>query len=153
MIPGLERSPGEGNGSPVQYPCLENSMDRGAWWAATHEVAKSQTPLSDSHLHWQGYPLAVVCRLLTVLAVASPIVEHRLQGTWLQQSRLLAPRERAQQLWVHGLSCPTTCGTFPGSQVEPMSPASAGKFFTTEPPGKPLPTLKKKKKRFVYFME
>ena len=109
-------------------------------------VAKSQTPLSDSHLHWQGYPLAVVCRLLTVLAVASPIVEHRLQGTWLQQSRLLAPRERAQQLWVHGLSCPTTCGTFPGSQVEPMSPASAGKFFTTEPPGKPLPTLKKKKK-------
>ena len=33
-IPGLGRSPGEGNGNPLQYPCLENLMDRGAWWAA-----------------------------------------------------------------------------------------------------------------------
>jgi len=35
-IPGLERSPGEGNGYPLQYPCLENSMDRGAWRATVH---------------------------------------------------------------------------------------------------------------------
>ena len=42
-IPGLGRSPGEGNGYPVQYSCLENSMDRGAWWATVHGVAKSQT--------------------------------------------------------------------------------------------------------------
>ena len=41
-IPGLEKSPGEGNGNPFQYPCLENLMDRGAWWAAVHGVAKSQ---------------------------------------------------------------------------------------------------------------
>jgi len=41
------RSPGEGNGNPVQYSCLENSMDRGAWWATVHGVAKSQTPLSN----------------------------------------------------------------------------------------------------------
>ena len=33
LIPGLGRSPGEGNGNPLQYSCLENSMDRGAWWA------------------------------------------------------------------------------------------------------------------------
>ena len=46
-IPGLGRSPGEGNGKPLQYPGLENLMDRGAWWAAVHEVAKSQTQLSD----------------------------------------------------------------------------------------------------------
>ena len=39
-IPGLGRSPGEGNGNPLQYPCLENLMDRGAWWAAVHGVAK-----------------------------------------------------------------------------------------------------------------
>ena len=44
-IPGLERSPGEGNGFPLQYPCLENPMDRGAWWAAVHRVAKSRTQL------------------------------------------------------------------------------------------------------------
>ena len=38
---------GEGNGTPLQYSCLENRMDRGAWWAAVHGVAKSQTRLSD----------------------------------------------------------------------------------------------------------
>ena len=36
LIPGLGRSPGEGNGYPFQYSCLENSMDRGAWWATVH---------------------------------------------------------------------------------------------------------------------
>ena len=40
-VPGLGRSPGEGNSTPVQYPCLENSMDRGAWWATVHRVAKA----------------------------------------------------------------------------------------------------------------
>ena len=41
-VPGLGRSPGDGNGNPLQYPGLENSMDRGDWWAAVHGVAKSQ---------------------------------------------------------------------------------------------------------------
>ena len=43
LIPGLGRSLGEGNGNPLQYSCLENSMDGGAWWATFHGVAKSQT--------------------------------------------------------------------------------------------------------------
>ena len=42
-IPGLGRSPGEGNGNPLQYSRLENSMDRGAWWATAYRVAKSLT--------------------------------------------------------------------------------------------------------------
>ena len=42
-IPGLGRSPGEGNGNPLQYYCLENPMDRGAWWATVHVVAESDT--------------------------------------------------------------------------------------------------------------
>ena len=42
-IPGLGRSPGEGNGNPLQDYCLENPMDRGAWWATAHGVAKSWT--------------------------------------------------------------------------------------------------------------
>ena len=46
-IPELKRSPGEGNGNPLQYSCLENSMDRRAWWATVHRVAKSQTQLND----------------------------------------------------------------------------------------------------------
>jgi len=41
LIPGLGRSPGEGNGCPLQYSCLENSMDRGAWWATVHGVTES----------------------------------------------------------------------------------------------------------------
>jgi len=40
---GLRRSPGEGNDYPLKYSCLENSMDRGAWWATVHGVAKSWT--------------------------------------------------------------------------------------------------------------
>ena len=46
-IPGLGRSPGEGNGNPLQHSYLENSIDGGAWWAAVHGVAKSRTRLSD----------------------------------------------------------------------------------------------------------
>ena len=46
-IPGSGRSPGEGNGNPLQYSCLENPMDRGAWWATVHGVTKSRTLLSD----------------------------------------------------------------------------------------------------------
>ena len=46
-IPGLRRSRGGENGNPLQYSCLENSMDRGAWWAIVHGVAKSRTRLRD----------------------------------------------------------------------------------------------------------
>ena len=43
LIPGSERSPGEGYGDPLQYTCLENPLDRGAWWATVHEVAELDT--------------------------------------------------------------------------------------------------------------
>ena len=52
LIPGLGKSPGGGNGNPLQYSYLENPMDRGAWWATVCGVAKSQTQLRDSaHRH------------------------------------------------------------------------------------------------------
>ena len=47
LIPGWGRSPGEGNGNPLQYSCLEYPMDRGAWWATIHGVDKSQTRLNE----------------------------------------------------------------------------------------------------------
>ena len=47
MMPGLGRSPGEGNDNPLQYSCLGNPMDRGAWRAIVHGVAKSQTRLNN----------------------------------------------------------------------------------------------------------
>ena len=57
LIPGLGRSPGEGNGNPLQYSCLENPMDGGAWWATVHGVAKSRTRLSDfTFTFFQGFP-------------------------------------------------------------------------------------------------
>ena len=52
-IAGSERSPGEGIGNPLQYSCLENPMDRGAWQATVHGVSKSWTRLSDFHFHFQ----------------------------------------------------------------------------------------------------
>ena len=44
-VPGLGRSPGGGHGNPLQYSCLENPMDKGAWWATVHRVTKNQTLL------------------------------------------------------------------------------------------------------------
>ena len=50
-IPGLGRSSGEGHGNPLHYSCLENPMDRGAWLAMVHSVAKSQTRLKQLRTH------------------------------------------------------------------------------------------------------
>ena len=47
LIPGSGRSPGGGNGTPLQYSCRENPMDKRTWWAITHGVTKSQTRLND----------------------------------------------------------------------------------------------------------
>ena len=56
---GLRRSSREGNGNPLQYSCLENSMDRGAWWATVHGVIKSWTCLRDFHFTLRNTPCKV----------------------------------------------------------------------------------------------
>ena len=63
-IPGLGGSPVEGNGNPLQYSCLENSMDRGDWWAMVHGIAKSQTRLSDQHILYSRVWGKIPCHLL-----------------------------------------------------------------------------------------
>ena len=58
LISGWGRAPGEGNGNPFQYSCMENSLDRGAWWATVHGVKKSQTRVSMhacTHVHIEGF--------------------------------------------------------------------------------------------------
>ena len=73
LIPGLGRSPGEGNGNPLQYSFLENSMDRGVWRATIHRVAKSQTQLNDgvhthTHTHTRDCPKVSMIRCLKYFA-------------------------------------------------------------------------------------
>ena len=66
---------GEGNGTPLQYSCLENPMDSGAWWAAVHGVAKSQTRLSDFTLTFHFHALE------KEMATHSSVLAWRTPGT------------------------------------------------------------------------
>ena len=59
LIPGLGRSPGEGHGNPLQYSCLGNPMDRGAWRATVHRVARSRIRLTAA---WQAVPYKSLAR-------------------------------------------------------------------------------------------
>ena len=69
-IPGSGRSPGEGNGNPLQHSCLENPMDRGAWWATVHGVTKSQTRLSDFTFPLRQRGILIWCfQLLRALTI------------------------------------------------------------------------------------
>ena len=98
---GSGRSPGEGNGYPLQYSCLGNLMDRGAWWATVHRVIKSQTQLSDLA---PNIPLSVYS---TFCLSIHPINGHLVSS--------VAAAAKSLQL------CPTLCdpinGSLPGSPV------------------------------------
>ena len=74
-IPGSGRSPGDGNGNPLQYSCLENPTEGGAWWATVHGVAKSWTRLSDFTftLHFHA--------LEKEMATHSSVLAWRVSGT------------------------------------------------------------------------
>ena len=61
LIPGLGRCPGEGNGNPLQYSCIENFMARGAWQATVHGAAKNWTQLSDFTFTFQHRHRCVDC--------------------------------------------------------------------------------------------
>ena len=71
--PELERSPGGGHSNPLQYSFLENSMDRGAWWATVREVSKSQTWLSDWACTTSMYMNISVCFILTMTLWSSEV--------------------------------------------------------------------------------
>ena len=88
LIPGLGRSRGGGHGNPLQYSCLENPMDRGAWRATVHRVAKSQTRLKQhstrAHLRAQRVP--------------SPVSPHPLS---IRQTPTFTPRNSLHQEMAH----------------------------------------------------
>ena len=66
FIPGLGRSPGEGNGNPLQYSCLENSIDRGTWWAIVHGVSESDM------IEQLIYICVYVCKLVFLPMLRGP---------------------------------------------------------------------------------
>ena len=79
-IPGSGRSPGEGNGSPLQYSCLENSMDGGAWWATVHDATESdmtEQPQSSLDIH-----------VAIIRSVRATIVANLLQFPYLANCSL-----------------------------------------------------------------
>ena len=74
LLPSSRMVFGEGNGTPLQYSCLENPMDGGAWWAAVHGVAKSQTLLSDFNFTFHFYALK------KEMATHSSVLSWRIPG-------------------------------------------------------------------------
>ena len=77
-IPGPGGSPGEENGYSLQYSCLENSMDRGAWWAAVHGVTRSQTCLKwlSTHAHEPVITVSVLQSSFTALKTLCALPRH-----------------------------------------------------------------------------
>ena len=73
-IPGLGRSPGEGNGNPLQYSCLENPMDRGAWWAAVHGAAHDWVA--------NTFTFHYMCKQQSHLGGIRGVKMARVQGAW-----------------------------------------------------------------------
>ena len=78
-IPGSGRSPGEGNGDSLQYSCLENPMDRGAWWATVHIIPKSRTRLSDFTFTFTFHSY---CNLSQVLALSLTFCKVRTSSSF-----------------------------------------------------------------------
>ena len=90
LIPGSGRSPGEGHGNPLQYSCLENPLDRGAWQATVHRVAKSWTRLKQLSMKASFYQITLWC--------------WSLMHCWLTcvQSLWCGPETRSKESLIHG---------------------------------------------------
>ena len=108
-IPGLRRCPGGGHGNPLQYSCLENPMNRGAWWAAVHRVTES-----DSTEHRSSSS----CRRVRI---------------WRWSSSLLSPRSLVMGRSLHPL------GTTLPSEHPPLGAADLSGLALRLPPQRPLP--------------
>ena len=107
-IPGSGRSPEDGNGNPLQYSCLENFMDRGAWWAIVHEVTKSWTRLRDSHFHFHFSVVGLFALdhpLCRVGSVSAFIILH----LWCLEQCLMPVKNPANSCWMILKKCWSQC--------------------------------------------
>ena len=145
-LPGSGRSPGEGNGNPLQYSCLGNPMDRGAWWPMDLGVARVEhnfvTKLPPSS---QGYGVMKKTTVIYVprrynccccLLFSCYIVSESFATPWtLAHQAPLCMGFPRQEYWS-GLPSPSL-GNVPNPETETSSPTLTGRFFTTEPSWKP----------------
>ena len=128
MIPGSGRSPAGGNGNPLQYSCMENPMDRGAWQATVHRAAKSWT-----HMH--SVQFSSVQSLSCVQLFVAP---------WIVACQAPLFTEFSRQEYWSGLPFPPA-GDLPHPGIKPAflaSPVLAGRCFTTVPSEKLLKVCK-----------
>ena len=98
LIPGSERSPGGGYGNPLQYYCLENSMDRGAWWATIHGVTKSQTWLQWLSTHTRTLCFMHTCHASGILLSILHVFIHLILPVfWWGRNCLVSPLLRIKK--------------------------------------------------------
>ena len=122
-IPGSGRSRGGGHGKPLQYSCLENPMDRGAWQAPLHRVTQSRTQLKQLSLHTH-------ISLRSSRSVSRPVVSSSVT-LWTVARQAPLSRGFSRQEYWSGLPFPPP-GDLPNPGIEPvslMSPALAVGFF------------------------
>ena len=95
LIPGLGRCSAEENGYPLQYSCLENAMDRGAWRTTVHGVAKSQTQWSNQHFHFRLYQrISRQTHIFPMEAISSQ------QSPWAQIRVIISNSNLARLGWA-----------------------------------------------------
>ena len=134
-IPGSGKFPGEGNGNPLHYSCLENPMGRGAWWATVHGVAKSQTRLSDFTFTSPGTVLVMGSGL--ILTCKTPSFQRQLQrGTFQGISKGRGPLNK-NPIWCGGIKTETlvshiTCMVDMGHEHEQTPGNMVNKLVTPE---------------------
>ena len=106
-VSGLGRSPGGGHGNPLRYPCLENPVDRGAWWSTVHGVAKSWTRLKQlsAHTHTHRHTHTLILLPSSWYASsppANPTLSHKVLFLLALETNELPIGESCQILLSHG---------------------------------------------------
>ena len=141
LIPGSRRSPGEVNGNPLQYSCLENPMYRGAWQATVHRVPKSQTWLGEHIPSYKGGPsLRTTSSLKALLRahILCLVTQHLSDSVWPHRPwpiRHLCPWNSPGKYWSELPCLPRGDLSNPG--MEPRFPALQADSLLSEPPEKP----------------
>ena len=127
-ISGWGRSAGEGNGNAFQYSCLENPMDRGAWWATVYGVTESDLTTKTSYAFSVSTCHSLLCLTLRDPTDCSPPGSS---AHGICQARILVTKMARR-----GLPSPSP-GDLPNPETEPVSPTLLADSLPPEPPGKP----------------